>query len=157
MESFDALKYAATFCVIFFVLKFLDRTMADVFTLVFCWARDRAFDRKRVVNYFTIGAMLILSGCASTPTHHLALTGDIMVDGPRMITEGSPRDRVLWQYRTASAAMRHGQFDVAKPLLDDALLTLGGVYGKDAEARKARGLFVAVPSAEMSPTFLPST
>ena len=64
-----------------------------------------------------------------------------MVDGPNMIAGGPPRDRVLWQYRTASAAMRRGQFDAAKPLLDDALLTLGGVYGKDAEARKARGLF----------------
>lgn len=80
-------------------------------------------------------------GCASTPQHKVALTGDIMVDGPNMIADGPPRDKMLWQYRTASAAMRRGQFDVAKPLLDDALLTLGGVYGKDAEARKARGLF----------------
>ena len=71
----------------------------------------------------------------------VSLTGDILVDGPNMIASGPRRDRVLWQYRTASAAMRRGQFDVAKPLLDDALLTLGGVYGKDAEARKARGLF----------------
>ncbi len=69
------------------------------------------------------------------------MTGDILVDGPRMIAEGPPRDKVLWQYRTAAAAMRQGKFDVAKPLLDDALLSLGGVYGKDAEARKARGLF----------------
>ena len=69
------------------------------------------------------------------------MTGDIMVDGPRMIAEGPPRDKVLWQYRTASAAIRRGQFDAAKPLLDDALAMLGGVYGKDAEARKARGLF----------------
>jgi len=37
--------------------------------------------------------------------------------------------------------MRRGQFDAAKPLLDDALLTLGGLYGKDAEARKSRRLF----------------
>ena len=58
-----------------------------------------------------------------------------------MIAEGPPRDKVLWQYRTAAAAMRQGKFDVAKPLLDDALLTLGGVFGKDAEARKARGYF----------------
>jgi tetratricopeptide (TPR) repeat protein len=86
-------------------------------------------------------ALLLVTGCASTPTHRIPMTGDIMVDGPRMIAEGPPRDRVLWQYRTASAAMRRGQFDAAKPLLDDALLTLGGVYGKDAEARKARGLF----------------
>lgn len=93
---------------------------------------------------FQIGLLTLLlmgAGCASTPTHRVSLTGDILVDGPRMIAEGPPRDKVLWQYRTAAAAMRRGQFDVAKPLLDDALLTLGGVYGKDAEARKARGLF----------------
>jgi tetratricopeptide (TPR) repeat protein len=85
--------------------------------------------------------LLLAAGCASTPTHRIPMTGDILVDGPRMIAEGPQRDRVLWQYRTAAAAMRRGQFDVAKPLLDDALLTLAGVYGKDAEARKARGLF----------------
>ena len=85
--------------------------------------------------------LLLFTSCASTPTHRVPLTGDILVDGPKMIAEGPPRDRVLWQYRSASAAMRRGQFDVAKPLLEDALLTLGGVYGKDAEARKARGLF----------------
>jgi hypothetical protein len=93
---------------------------------------------------FQIGLLTLLlmgAGCASTPTHRVSLTGDIMVDGPRMIAGGPSRDKVLWQYRTAAAAMRRGQFDVAKPLLDDALLTLGGVYGKDAEARKARGLF----------------
>ncbi len=89
-------------------------------------------------------------GCATTPQHHVALTGDILVDGPKMIAEGPPRDKVLWQYRTAAAAMRQGKFDVAKPLLDDALLTLQGVYGKDAEARKSRRLF----SREARKTFI---
>ena len=86
-------------------------------------------------------ALLIFSGCATTPKRHISLTGDILVDGPRMIAEGPAKDKVLWQYRTAAAAMRQGKFDVAKPLLDDALLTLGGVFGKDAEARKSRSLF----------------
>ncbi len=69
------------------------------------------------------------------------MTGNILVDGPNMIAEGPPKDKVLWQYRTAAAAMRQGQFDVAKPLLDDALLTLQGIYGKDPEARKSRSYF----------------
>lgn len=69
------------------------------------------------------------------------MTGNILVDGPNMIAEGPPKDKVLWQYRTAAAAMRQGQFDVARPLLDDALLTLGGIYGKDPEARKSRSYF----------------
>ena len=92
-------------------------------------------------SIFHLFALLIVCGCASPPQPKIVLTGDILVDGPNMIAAGPPRDKMLWQYRTASAAMRRGQFDVAKPLLDDALLTLGGVYGKDAEARKSRGLF----------------
>ena len=102
------------------------------------------------MNLFLFTALLLFSGCATTPTHHIALTGDIMVDGPKMIASGPPRDKVLWQYRTAAAAMRQGKFDVAKPLLDDALLTLGGIYGKDPEARKARGYF----SREARKTFI---
>jgi len=94
-------------------------------------------------------ALLFFSGCATTPPQ-IPLTGDIMVDGPKMIAEGPPRDKVLWQYRTAAAAMRQGDFATAKTLLDDALLTLGGVYGKDAEARKSRSLF----SREARKTFI---
>jgi len=69
------------------------------------------------------------------------MTGDILVDGPNMIAQGPPRDKVLWQYRTAAAAMRQARFDIAKPLLDDALLTLQGIYGEDSEARKSRSYF----------------
>ncbi len=94
--------------------------------------------------------LVSLAGCATTPKHQVPLTGNILVDGPNMIAEGPPKDKVLWQYRTAAASMRQGQFDVAKPLLDDALLTLQGIYGKDAEARKARGYF----SKEARKTFL---
>ena len=82
-----------------------------------------------------------LSGCATTPQHRVSLTGNIMVDGPNMIANGPAKNKVLWQYRTAAAAMRQGKFDMAKSLLDDALLTLGGIYGPDREARKARGYF----------------
>jgi len=99
---------------------------------------------------FALSYWLLFAGCATTPQHHIALTGDILVDGPKMIAEGPPRDKVLWQYRTAAAAMRRGKFDVARPLLDDALLTLQGVYGKDAEARKSRRLF----SREARKTFI---
>lgn len=83
--------------------------------------------------------LLAATGCV-TQTRVVQLTGDIMVDGPRMIAEGPPQDKVLWQYRTAAAAMRHGQFDYAKQLLDDALLTVGGI-GTDKSARLARSYF----------------
>lgn len=96
---------------------------------------------RSILQPIGLCALLISSGCATTSSRHISLTGDILVDGPRMIAEGPARDKVLWQYRTAAAAMRQGKFEVAKPLLDDALLTLGGVFGKDAEARRSRSLF----------------
>ncbi len=97
-----------------------------------------------------LAAFLAVAGCATTTKHQVALTGDIMVDGPNAIANGPPRDRVLWEYRTAAAAMRQGKFDVAKQNLDDALLTLGGIYGKDADAKKARSYF----HAEAKKTFI---
>jgi hypothetical protein len=84
--------------------------------------------------------LLLLGGCA-TNEKMIPLTGDVMVDGPRAIAEGPPRDKVLWQYRVAAAAMNLGDDLEAKTMLDDALLTLGGIYGKDPNAKKARSYF----------------
>lgn len=88
-----------------------------------------------------LAAAVVFAGCASTPTQQVALTGNIMADGPNAIANGPPRDKVLWEYRTAAAAMRQGQFAEAKQYLDDALTTLQGVYGSNSEARKSRGYF----------------
>jgi hypothetical protein len=106
--------------------------------------------RAVALNLFLLLASLLFSGCATTPPPKIPMSGDILVDGPNMIADGPRKDRALWQYRTAAAAMRQGKFDVAKPLLDDALLTLGGIYGPDAEARKSRRLF----SRESRKTFI---
>jgi hypothetical protein len=97
-----------------------------------------------------LAVLLTVAGCATTAKHQVVLTGDIMVDAPNAIANGPPRDRVLWEYRLAAAAMRRGQFALAKQNLDDALLTLGGIYGKDADAKKARGYF----HAEARKTFI---
>src|ERR1041384_2988515 len=94
---------------------------------------------------------LVFVGCATTqPKRAVVLTGDIMVDGPNAIEHGPPRDKVLWQYRTAAAAMRQGKFDLAKQYLEDALTTLQGIYGSDPNAKKARGYF----HAEAKKTFI---
>src|ERR1700690_4481 len=93
--------------------------------------------------------LLMVAGCATTK-HQVVLTGDIMVDAPNAIANGPPRDRVLWEYRLAAAAMRQSKYDLAKQNLDDALLTLGGIYGKDADAKKARSYF----HAEAKKTFI---
>ena len=94
---------------------------------------------------------VLLAGCAATQTgESWQRTGDPLADGRAAIEHGPKRDRVLWEYRTAATAMRRGQFSDAKQLLDDALLTLGGIYGPDKEARKARGYF----SSEAKKTFI---
>jgi len=94
---------------------------------------------------------LVMAGCASPqPKHAVVLTGDPLVDGPNAIEHGPPRDKVLWQYRIAAAAMRQGKFDLAKQHLEDALTTLQGIYGADPNARKARGYF----HAEAKKTFI---
>jgi hypothetical protein len=97
-----------------------------------------------------LAVLLTVAGCATTAKHQVALTGNIMVDAPNAIANGPPRDRVLWEYRLAAAAMRQGKFDLAKQNLDDVLLTLGGIYGKDKDAQKARSYF----HAEASKTFI---
>lgn len=95
------------------------------------------------------GAWLIASGCATTPVP-LYLTGDPLVDAPNAIQNGPPRDRVLWEYRLAAAAMRHAQFAEARTTLDEALARLGGIFSADKESRQARGYF----TAEAKKTFL---
>lgn len=51
------------------------------------------------------------------------------------------RDALLIKYRAASDHMRRAEFSMAKPLLDDAVTTLGGITAGDATARSARGYF----------------
>ena len=103
-------------------------------------------------SYLALGAagLFLLSGCATTDVKTINLTGDVMIDAPRAIAEGPPRDKSLWEYRLASACMRNGNFQQAKQSLDDALLTLGGIYGKDPNAKKARSYF----SEENQKTFI---
>jgi len=95
---------------------------------------------KSLCQRALLAALLTVAGCATT-TRQIVLTGNVMVDGPNAIANGPPRDRVLWEYRTAAAAMRQGNFSLARQYLDDALLTLGGIYGYDPNAKKARGYF----------------
>jgi hypothetical protein len=101
---------------------------------------------------FALAALgLLLAGCATEqPQHPVVLTGIVMTDGPEAIAFGPPRDKVLWEYRTAAAAMRQAKFDLAKQYLDDALTRLQGIYGPDANARKSRGYF----HAEAKKTFI---
>ena len=96
-------------------------------------------------------ASLMLAGCASTPPKQkVVLTGNVMVDAPNAIEHGPPRDKVLWEYRLAAAAMRQGKYDLARQNLDNALTTLQGIYGPDPNAKKSRSYF----HAEAKKTFI---
>src|SRR5437868_3299697 len=64
------------------------------------------------------GVVWMSSGCATEHAAALKLTGDPIVDGQNAIEHGPARDKLLWQYRVALAAMRRGQFDLAKRNLD---------------------------------------
>lgn len=97
-----------------------------------------------------LAVVSVLAGCASAPKQQVTLTGNLLTDGPNAISSGPQRDRVLWQYRTAAASMRQGNYAMAKQMLDDALTTLQGIYGPDKSARKARGYF----SGEAKKTFI---
>lgn len=58
-----------------------------------------------------------------------------------MVAAAPAKDRVLWEVRTAASAMRRAQFDEAKRLLDDALLTMGATLVNDKSAKKSRSYF----------------
>jgi hypothetical protein len=105
---------------------------------------------RLVASFLTVALLCLVSGCATEQHVDLKFTGDPLVDGENAIENGPPRDKVLWQYRTALAAMRRGQFDVAKHDLDDAIARISGIFGKDAEAKKSRGTF----HAEAKKTFI---
>ncbi len=90
----------------------------------------------------SLGACVLLSGCATTERMaDWPRTGDPLIDGQTAIAHAPARDKPLWEDRTAAVAMRRGQYDLAKSLLDDVLLTIGGISAKDPNARKARSLF----------------
>jgi hypothetical protein len=96
---------------------------------------------KKVFSAFCAGTLLLLCGCVTVHEHDVTLSGNILVDGPMMVTNGPVKDRLLWQYRTAAAALRHGDYELSRQYLDDALTRLGGVYGPDKSAERARSYF----------------
>ncbi len=99
----------------------------------------------------SVAAVAVLTGCTTFEREQAPLpySGDPLKDGETAISQGPPRDRVLWEYRTAAVALRRGQFDEAKRLLDDAILSIGGIAANDPNAKKARSYF----SGESSKTF----
>ncbi len=91
--------------------------------------------------------LCLLAGCISVPPAPVVqLTGDPVVDGNAFLAVAPPRDRVLWEYRVAAAALRRGQPDEARAKLDSARIASTGALasaGPGTEAAAARGTFHA--------------
>lgn len=95
---------------------------------------------------WTVGvSLLVLTGCATAPSNSAkAFSGNAAVDAAKS------RDKVLAEYRSALGSLRQGQLEEAKRLLDDALLSLGGIHANDKTAKRARRYF----SGEDKKTFI---
>jgi hypothetical protein len=83
-----------------------------------------------------------LTGCATAPRATVPYTGDPVVDGNANLAVAPERDKALWEYRVAAAALRRGQTDEARAKLDDALArTAAALAPGGADAAKSRKLF----------------
>lgn len=98
-----------------------------------------------------LGALLFISGCATVPSRpQIVYTGDPVLDGRAELQVAPAKDKVVWNYRIAAAAMRRSQPDEARTQLDTAIPLIGGILANSADAKKARSLF----SGEDSKTFI---
>jgi tetratricopeptide (TPR) repeat protein len=90
---------------------------------------------KLLYSSMAVAVCMFMIGCATpepTATHQ----------SPTGTAEHIPqKDLVLWQYRDALDHLRHGRFDQAKHLLDDAIATISGIRANDKNAKQARGYF----------------
>jgi hypothetical protein len=97
-------------------------------------------------GFWLLTPLLLLSGCVTVPPigPAIAFTGDPVVDGKAQLDIAPAKDRVLWQYRIAAAALRRGQDAEARAQLDAARAAVAGlVSAPSAEAAQARGTFHA--------------
>jgi len=89
---------------------------------------------------------LFLAGCMTSPTTRQVgrPTGDPVVDDQSRLAAAPAKDKVLWEYKLAAAAVRRGQFNEARMQLDAARRTTDGILdatGPDTAAASSRGLF----------------
>ncbi len=99
----------------------------------------------------TASLSLLFVGCETVPVRpQIRYTGDPIIDGQAELAVAPAKDKVLWNYRIAAAAMHAGNFPEARLQLDTALPLVGGILANTADAKKARSLF----SGESSKTFI---
>ena len=90
-------------------------------------------------------SLLVLTGCA-TALSNSAKT----FSGSSVVNAAPARDKVLVEYRSALSSLRQERLDEARRSLDEALLSIGGIYGNDKNAKRARRYF----SSEDKKTFI---
>jgi tetratricopeptide (TPR) repeat protein len=97
----------------------------------------------RALSLFLGSALLTITftGCATAPRIVVPYTGDPVIDGNANLAAAPERDKALWGYRVAAAALRRGQTDEAKARLDEALARSAAALTPGAEAAKSRKLF----------------
>ncbi len=109
---------------------------------------------KTIINGCLLIALVFIAGCAAPvitrQTNPYPRPSYTLDDCRASAQKALPRDKVLWDYRLATEAMRQGLFDEAKQSLDDALPTIGAIMAKTKDAAAARNVF----KAEAKKTFL---
>jgi hypothetical protein len=106
--------------------------------------------RHRLKIFLAVATLLAFAGCVEMPDGPTRVAAPAAGGDPRF-AHVEERDRVLYDYRYAVSALRAGNFDETKKLLDDAILRIGGVIsGPDEAAKRSRGLF----TAEREKTFI---
>ena len=124
-------------------MEILSQLFARFFSGAFRSAVSLRRRRARVAGPMS-AVLLTLAGCETVPERPpVRHTGDPVVDGQAELAAAPLKDRVLWDYRVAAAALRTGQLDEAKARLDDAISRMGGLIINDESAKKARSLFSA--------------
>src|SRR6185295_17567494 len=111
----------------------------------------RNLRRMKRAGALSWGAAIItlLTGCATSSTH-TDISGQA-VSAETAMAQAPSKDKVLIEYRSGLSALRQGNYAEAQRLLDEALLTVGGIIGTDDKsAKKARRMF----SDESKKTFI---
>src|SRR3954468_16633970 len=111
----------------------------------------RKFTGIKRAGMVCCGALTIAmwSGCTTTSTHESVSAQP--VDAQTALAQAPSKDKVLLEYRSGLSALRQGNYAEAQRMLDDALLTIGGIIGtEDKSAKKSRHYF----SEESKKTFI---
>lgn len=94
-----------------------------------------------VLSVAALAATLSFTGCATAPRPVVPYTGDPIIDGNANLAVAPERDKALWEYRVAAAALRRDRYDEAKSKLDAALARSAAALAPGTEAAKSRKLF----------------